>query len=107
MSEDRPVPGWWLSSGGSLRSGNPVVIGMHPFERGAEDIRGSTASKSARSLSRTAFALKSRQISGLRYGIPSADTPKTSGYGRRIDVSRRQIQVSPSCGSRNTSNRHT
>jgi hypothetical protein len=36
MSEDRPVPGWWLSSRGSLRCGNPVVIGMHPFERGVQ-----------------------------------------------------------------------
>jgi hypothetical protein len=37
-------------------------------------------------------------------GSPSADRSKTSGYGSRIEGSRRQIQVSPSCGSRNTSN---
>jgi hypothetical protein len=90
----------------SFRGGNPVVIGMHPPQRGVQPSQlggrhpGSVALKCARSLSRTAFALKSRQISGLRCGIPSADTSKTSGSGRRIDVSRWQIQVSPTCGSR-------
>jgi hypothetical protein len=28
--------GWCMISRGSFRSGNPVVIGMHPFERGVQ-----------------------------------------------------------------------
>ena len=39
--------------------------------------------------------------------MPPGSRRMSSAYGRRIRGSRRQIQVSPSCGSRNTSNRHT
>ena len=89
------------------------MIRMHPFERGVQPgpLRGRHPGQRGREVCPVLVSrrLRLEEQTDLRpqVRIPSADISKTSGYGRRIDVSRRQIQVSPSCGSRNTSNRHT
>jgi hypothetical protein len=73
----------------------PALAGVEERQRAGE----------AASLSRGALALNRRATSGARNGSPLASCRIRSAYGRRIRASWRQIQTSPSCGSRNTSKR--
>jgi hypothetical protein len=89
------------------------MIGMHPFERGASPgtLHGGHSGQcrlEVRSVA-VSYRLCLEKQADFRPQVrdPIRGHLKTSGYGRRIDVSLRQIHVSPPCGSRNTSNRHT
>jgi hypothetical protein len=76
---------------------------MNPFERGVEpdplDGRHPRQRGLQVCLVLVSYCLRLEEQTDLRLQVgdlPSADTSKTSGYGRRIEVSRRQIHVSPS-----------